>query len=556
MSASPRKTTSRNSNVQITRAPRTDAKVTIFKAGGDAVVSNAHAVEDDYALYYKEGVNGIIQPPYNAKNLEEMVERNNTLGPCIDAMVTNVDGTGYELERRDGDKLDKDGVDGPFLKKAKSFFDECSPMTSFKTLRMRLRREYEATGMGYMEIIRNAEDKLVFVGHLEAKMMRMARLDNAVPVETTMERDGVEVKFIRMVRRRRFVQLVGTKLIWFKEYGAQGDLNKNNGVWAEPGARLPYADRASEVLYFGLVPDINTPYHVPRWINQTPSVVSSRKAEEHNVEFFNSGGVPPYLVIVQGGELAEETVKALRDALNRNDAHSRVQIIEAFSTSGELGKDGQVQVKVERFGAERANDAMFSEFDDKCENRVRRSFRLPEILLGKTESMNFATAHASYLVAEAQVFGPEREAFDEIISNTLLPEILGNRDYLFRSKPISIIDAATQLMVIQSALATKRVDPEHVVTLLGEIGGITFKTVDTQDLEDLNTEYGTDPSGNVIPISTVRPAEQTATGANGKPPDPKQRAKKDDGVSEGLVHLLGCTLAVMQHQDVLAQAES
>lgn len=520
----------------------------VFKASGEPLVSNAREVEDDYASYYTGPTHSLIEPPYSALQLEQLVERNNTLGPCIGAMVTNIDGTGYEIERRDGVKMED--ADHEAVKPAVEFFDECCPMMSFQTLRQKTRREMEATGNGYVEVIRNPLDEVVFVGPLEAKMIRMARLGEAVPVTVTMNRKGKDQPITRLVRERKFAQKVAEKLVWFKEYGASRDLNKFTGEWAASGTRLPYELRATEILHFGVLPDINTPYYVPRWIGQTPSVISSRKAEENNVQFFETGGVPPYLVIVQGGQLAENTVQALRDALNNNDAQARVQVIEAFSTSGELGTNGNVQVKVEKFGGDRGSDPMFQNYDSKCEDKIRRSFRLPEILVGKTEQMNFATAHASYLVAEAQVFKPERDAFDEIISNTLLPELLGNRDYVYRSKPISIVDADTQLAVITKAMGTGRVDQEHAVGLLGEIGGIEFQMIDTKTLEDVSSEYATDPLGNVIPIASVRPQEpQTVPPKTGKGGNVAKKTESNDG----LAHLIGCAMAVMAHQDVLSQ---
>lgn len=512
--------------------------VVLVGKAADEIVSSRRELEDDYSGYYDQAAEqGLIRPPYNLRRLEELVQTNNTLGPCIDCMVTNVDGTGWEIERADGAKMED--ADRKAIQPAVDFFNECAPMLSFRSLRQRMRREMEATGNGYLEVIRNVASEIVFCGPLESKMMRMGRLSGpAVPVAVTMMRGGKEITFTQYKRERRFAQKVGADLIWFREFGSSRDLDKFTGQWAPAGVKLRPDRRATEVLFFSLEPDILTPYGVPRWINQTPSVLGSRQAEEYNLEFFANGGTPPYLVIVQGGQLAEKTVQAVREALNQKGAHARVQVIEAFSTSGSIDGNSSVQVKVERFGAEKQNDAMFQQYDKDCENRIRRSFRVPEILIGKTEQMNFATAQASYLVAEAQVFKPERDQFDEIISTTLLPELLGgSRDYVFRSKPISIIDAQTQLAVIAAANSTGLVDKESVVTQLSEIGGMDFKTLDISHVPE-SPDFAQDPLGNVIPIERAKPGEG-------------RTAKKADE-TEPLQHLLGCTLAVMRAQDNLA----
>ena len=507
----------------------------LVKAESGLLVSNRRELEDDFVAFYESGSeHGLIRPPYDLRRLEQLVEMNNTLGPCIDAMVTNIDGTGYEIARRDGEPMAD--ADWTRVQPAVDFFDECAPMMSFQTLRKQLRRELESTGCGYIEVIRNIADEIVFAGPLESKMMRFGKLGDPVMVDTVMVRGGKEVTFKRLVRERRFAQKVGEQLIWFKEFGSSRDLDKYTGLWAADGERLPADKRASEVLYFGVNPDVTTPYCTPRWISQTPSVVGSRQAEEHNLEYFSSGGIPPYLVIVQGGQLAAETVEAVRSALNQKGAHARVQVIEAFSTSGDLGSSGNVQVKVERFGGEKTDDAMFQNYDAACEARVRKAFRLPPILIGKAEDYSFASAHASYLVAEAQVFKPERDEFDEVITATLLTALIGTRDYMFRSKPISIVDASTKLEVLNAAKASGNADPENLITLLGEVGGmdLAFKEIDPATLAQ-----PLDPNGNVIPINR-----------QGGVTTPKPVVEKSEDF--GFQNLLSCTLAVMQSQPQFA----
>jgi capsid portal protein len=121
-----------------------------------------------------------------------------------------------------------------------------------------------------------------------------------------------------------------------------------------------------------------------------------------------------------------------------------MQVLEVELTAGSLDKAGVAKVTVERFGSDRQKDSMFEEYDAKCEERVRRAFRLPPMFLGQSKDYNFATAFASYTVAEAQVFKPEREAFDMVISMKLLPA-MGYEGYKMRSKKLVIEDATLKL---------------------------------------------------------------------------------------------------------------
>ena len=210
---------------------------------------------------------------------------------------------------------------------------------------------------------------------------------------------------------------------------------------------------------------------MPRWINQTPSVLGSRKAEELNLSFFNSGGIPPVLVIVEGGELTTRVRENLQQYLWNNQASKhQAAIVEAHQTGGDLNSTNNVRIKVERFGAEKQRDSMFENYDDKCERRVRSSFRLAPIFVGRTEEYNFATAFASYVVGEAQVFKPERNEFDEVINNTLMVEFNeqhGNGNvYRYKSLPLQTVDIQSQIRALN--IVKDVADPESFIDTVNE----------------------------------------------------------------------------------------
>ena len=124
--------------------------------------------------------------------LDRLSQENNALLPCIEAMVTNVDGTGYDFESIE--KEAEDAEDDTQIEALKEFFDQPWPGVSFTTVRKELRRDVERTGNAYLEVLRNAQDEIVFLRHVDAKMMRLMKLDDAVPVEQTLRRKGAEAK--------------------------------------------------------------------------------------------------------------------------------------------------------------------------------------------------------------------------------------------------------------------------------------------------------------------------------------------------------------------------
>ncbi len=508
-----------------------DSHMTIVKTGtvskqDKAVLSGTQLEKDDAfeAFFFDPRKNDpeaqVLRPPFQPQQLAMMCQRNNTLGQLIAAMEVNIDGTGWEIERAADDEENDPKKDDPAKERLEDWFKEPFPRTSFTTLRRETRRDMEQVGYGFMEVLRSIDGELMFLKHIPAHQMRLVKLDAPVMVEQKVQRDGQEMDILMNVRERRFAQVMSKRVIYFKEYGASRDLDRLTGEWAKEGETLDVKDRATEVLYFTVYEDAATPYGVPRWINQIPSVLGSRKAEELNLDFFNSGGLPPALIIVQGGELTPEVRKQLQQYMSgKGSSYHRAGIVEVAASGGSLDSPGNVRVTVERFGSERIQDSMFENYDARCEERTRSSFRLPPIFVGKSQDYSFATAFASYTVTEAQVFQPERSEFDEVINNTVMRELDPDGEFVFRSMPLTVDDVATKLEAL--GIVKDDLTRETRVSAINEIVGMTLVP------DDADPEPEPEPVVTVVAPVGEPPAEPgapvaTPAGAPKTPPNGSQ----------------------------------
>ena len=462
----------------------------VRKADTKALITNgADAFPEDSfeGSYWTGGATGdvaILEPQFKPGNLFAVASQNNTLLQCVEAMEVNVDGTGHTIQLQPGEDEEetKDGKNkksDPEREALEQFFDEPFPGRSMIELRRELRRDIETTGNGYMEVIRNAMDEVVMLNVISSVYTRMIRLDAAVPANKKLMRNGKEIEVQIRARERRFVQIINDKKIYFKEFGASRDLDRDTGLWHEPKgsgkkSRLALEKRASEIIHFRGNLEPKTPYGVPRWINQLPSALGSRKAEEFNLEFFDGGGLPPVLIFVQGGTLGADVRKALEKHISGRGTKHRAAVVEAVSTSGSIDSPGTVQVRVERFGGDSMKDALFLNYDASCADHLREAFRLPSIFLGKSNDYNFATAYTSYMVAEAQVFFPERDEFDTVINTKILP-LLGAKRYEFRSLPMSLADIQNQLKALELASTKNIIAGEKEIEILNEITGLSME---------------------------------------------------------------------------------
>ncbi len=446
------------------------SNITAIVKADSPILTNALEKEDGFTS--EEYSEGIIQPEIRPEIYFSLAEQNNSLGQCISVMEVNCDATGYTVIRSDKEDLTDD--DNKEIDNINDFFSEVYPLKSLTTIRRAIRRNLEICGCGYLEVMRNPKGEIVFLKDIEAQGMRLKKLGPAVISKKTMIRGGAEVSFSVPTRDRIFVQKVNEKKVYFKEFGSSRDLDKDTGKWAEQGQKLPFEKRASEVIYFRVNPASNSSYGLPRWIGQLPSVLGSRRAEELNLEYFDSGGIPPVLVFVSGGAMAEEAKKSLQ-ALLTGKAKDKLRglVADIHSTGGSVDKESSVKVNVETFESAKQDDSMFENYDERCERRVRSSWRIPPLFVGKAEDYSYASVFASYTVAEAQVFKPERDEFDEIFNATIMKELTKGR-YRIKSNPLTVANGENKLEAIDLAANKGVLTKNQLIEELNSSSGLSI----------------------------------------------------------------------------------
>ena len=428
----------------------------------------------------------ILKPPIPPNMLEEKVLHNNTLQPLVHAMDVNCETTGHTLVLREGFDGNNPEVLRQRAY-ANALFSQPYPNCSMTSVRRELRANKETIGYGAIEVIRNNAGEIAFLRTIPSNEIRVLKMDKNDPVETvSVEREGMPDATLP-VRRRRYVRLVDgrKRRQYFKEFGTEDELDAKTGQWlnipetvlrqkgslpelftngppsgtfsdpessrflnpqgdpnnlnpaalnpsaagtGEDGARgqAEFHKLANEIIWFTLHKDPQGPYGYPRWISQLPSVLGSRAAEETNFHLLEGGGIPPVLVTITGGTLSDQSRKQLEAYLNTPNKDQRMQaaIVEILNTGGSIdGADTNARIEVHRFGGEELNDAMFQQYDEGCSLKIRGSFRLGGVFIGRVDDANRANSVAQYVSAETQVFRPERVEFDEVINTTIMAEI-------------------------------------------------------------------------------------------------------------------------------------
>ena len=423
----------------------------IIKAERDAPIHSNKIPEDPFKAAYGDG--SAIAPPYDLSFLAALPEQSNILPQCIEAMEANIDGFGFTLvtdEQEESPGGWRSEVEAE-QKKIKAFFEYCNLELPYSQLCRRKRRDLEATGNAYWEVLRNGKGEPCGIEHIESHTMRLTKLDDEFTEIDTPQyiRDATGAPVKTLKRFRRYVQMRDGKKVYFKEWGDPRAVNALDGkVWnpSEIPADSPRFRPATEVIHFKLYSS-GGPYGVPRWIGNLLSVLGSRQAEEVNFEYFENNTVPPLAILVSG-RLNDATITDIKCFFNEHvrgrDSFNKILVVQA-DPSG-IPMPGVTQqrpdIHFEHLSDAQQKDALFGEYDRVNREKVRSAFRLPPIYVGLSDDYTRATANESRVVAEEQVFGPERDDFDFVINRQILPA-LGCKYWKYKSLSPSPDDSDT-----------------------------------------------------------------------------------------------------------------
>lgn len=408
--------------------PELIAKVTPIGTSDDAIPISQRIEEDPFAGKYGAE---IIEPPYDLMKLASMLETSNILAQCVEAMETNIDGFGFTLEPLVTPEKGGEYPEEAKEEKAKilNFFKFCNPEESFVSIRRKTRRDLETTGNAYWELLRNGRGELAGIVHVPSYTVRLTRLDeDFTDVKVPVRADDLEYEEIPYRKRfRRYVQIQGGRKTYWKELGDPRTIDSRTGRIADPAD--PKVVPANEMLHFRIYSP-RSPYGIPRWIGNLLSILGSRAAEEINYLYFDNKSVPPFVVLVSGGRLADGVRERLEAYVEENlkgrtNFHKALILEAEPAGSGpvSIGPTGQVRMDIKPLTELIQKDALFMRYDEMNREKVRSAFRLPPLYVGLSRDYTRATAEESRDVAEAQVFGPERDEFDFMINRRILADM-------------------------------------------------------------------------------------------------------------------------------------
>jgi len=358
------------------------------------------------------GDDTLLIPLFSISRLNLYPYKNDTLLQCISAMVANISSTS-ETIFIDADlimgKEEGANLENELLSDIKK---NCSGKKTLTKVREIYRNHLETFGFAFVEIVRDGVGTTAIIHNVSPLITRIIDAKEETLVTEYVHRKGERVGIERTRTFYKFIQRNNKGDIrYFKEFGDPRGMESTTGKFLSGGVK----GDATEIAMSSLCEN-GSPYGFPRWINQLPSVIGSRKAENVNVVFFDSNAIPDMVVLVSGGSLSDDSFNEIEEKLTSNkgaDSLNNIIVLEAYGdeeASDDNGKIPPPKIEIKPLSDSRQSDQLFGKYIDKCTKSIRRSFRLPPILLGAAGAdYNRATAEASIKLAESQVFHSARK---------------------------------------------------------------------------------------------------------------------------------------------------
>jgi len=447
----------------------------------------SNQLEDPFkeqSLYTASGTSElrILPPPVNLAALLRMPNDNSILRQCIETMVINIEGHGQRMEYTGPDGGDQSDASKKEKEHIESFLETLHPEQSMTEIRKRVRWDMETLGFGYLEIGRTKEGMPIFISHIPAHTVRATSVDmDEVEVDVSEERFGKRVDAMVRRRFRRFIQILGTKKIWFKEFGDPRFVNPKDG---KVTPNLAFEDTATEIVMFKQYYPGQF-YGLPRWFNNLVAIQGSRQAELTNLDYFKENAIPAMAVLVSGGILTGDAIDQIEEhvtAARGRASHNRVLLLEVEGDENAAARDGVIpapKVELKPLAGDKIDDGQFLEYDAAQIKKVRSSFRLPPIFTGHSEDYTRASAQTSYEVAEGQVFGPEREMIDDFVNRHLLAPY-GVEYWEVRSNPPRISDPKEVIEAVSAFNSVGAMTPNVAIGLANEQFGLDVSLVEEE----------------------------------------------------------------------------
>lgn len=423
------------------------AEIKKFQRGADGTASKTIHENTEFLNGYD--TYEVIEPSFNFDTLARLYEESAPHHAAVDAKVANIVALGHRfvetpLTRRKLSSLSENETE---LQNAHNTLDEqreqledtiekWNEEDTFTEVLIKVWRDYECMGNGYLEITRKKDGTIGYLGHIPAQTMRVRR-----------KRDG-------------FVQMTGFKVQFFAHFGAGIDENKKPKRVPNPiGGAAP-----SEVLHIKRYSPTSGYYGVPDIVAASHAVAGNEFAARFNLDYFENKAVPRYAIILKGATLGSNAESALLSFFEtglKGQNHRSIYIPLPSDTP-----DNKVELKLEAIEAG-VQEASFTKYLEANNNAILMAHRVPMTKISVSSSASVAIAKDADKTFKEQVCEPEQKIFEKKL-NRLVKELTDA--FEMKLNEMSLTDENTQSQIDERYLKQGVDVPDEIRARRGKAG--------------------------------------------------------------------------------------
>lgn len=461
-----------------------ESKKSLKKGNASYIIDDAlipGPKSNDITDFYEAGLDvKFLRPQLNPEALIKLANSVAMLRACIDSMKVNIEGHGYSFEFVGAEGNQGKAKAVKELKTAKAILKTVNTEIGYIELRKRIRADLETLGYAFAEITRDALGQVREIHHVDSHTITLStKHPEPQKILCKYTVDGDNITHVSERTFRIFRQKVGSQRLYFKEFGDPRTIDAATGKFVEETD-----NEGGELVYFCLY-STGYSYGMPRWVGAMASALGSREAELTNLEFFKRNGIPAMVVLVSGGTLLEDSYEMLqnifRPGRSREQMHT-VAVIEGVGDEEAATATNTIpppKIEIKSLHDERQTDAMFLEYLNQCNKNIRRSFRIGSLLLGDTEDTTYATAEATTIVSESQVFGPERHLLDSFFNDhVLIYKGFPLENWRLKSNPARLVNPDSLSKALKAFNQVGSLTPNATIDIFNRLLDMSIEKVD------------------------------------------------------------------------------
>lgn len=373
----------------------------------------------------------VVQPPYNLDYLAKLYEVSPQHYAAVNAKASNIVGLGFTLVETTEAKRKMEDLTGEKLNKFRKKLarlkeqlleqiDALNEEETFSEVLLKVWKDYEATGNGYIEIGRKINGQIGYIGHVPCTTIRVRK-----------KRDG-------------FVQIISNRAQFFRNLGGK-----------EPDP-IGGETQINEIVHIKKYAPSSSFYGVPDIVAAKQAVAGNEFAARFNLDYFENKAVPRHVIILKGatlGTTAEQNILEFFETGLKGKNHRSLFIPLPGDSA-----DEKVDFKIEAVEAG-VQDSSFNNYKKNNMQEILMAHRVPLTKVGMAEGVNLAVARDADKTFKEQVCQPEQKILEKKL-NRICKEFTDA--FQFKLNEMTLTDADTQSKIDERRIKNQIQVPNEI----------------------------------------------------------------------------------------------